>query len=188
VVEHSESMLSFAREGATRYLESGQAELVHAPLDELPFENRFGLCLAVHDDLNHFEGLPALRRCFENVLRATAGGGSFLFDLYTRHGLRKLNNIIIEDNRQTMAVIRGIYDNARERLYVKFSGFLRVENGLYERFEEMLESHSFDLEEVRKTLLEVGWRNIHFAKYTDLRRQVDEPEKVCRIFVIAGKP
>jgi SAM-dependent methyltransferase len=187
-VEHSGNMLALAREGAGRYIESGQAELVHGPLDELPFEARFGLCLAVHDDLNHFEGLPALRHCFENVFQATAAGGQFLFDLYTKHGLQKLNNVIVEDNRQAMAVIRGIYDNARERLYVKFSGFLRVESGLYERFEEMLESHSYGLEDIRRTVQEAGWRNVHFAKYTDLRRPLDEPEKVCRIFVIAAKP
>lgn len=186
-VDPSENMLALARESAARYLDSGQAAFVRSELDRAEVADGFGLCLAVHDDFNHFESVEALAACFALARRAVAEGGLLIFDLHTRHGLQRLNNVIIEDNQQAMAAIRGIYDVERERLLVKFTGFLRAEDGRYDRFDELLVSHAFSLELVGQALRDSGWGGFHFAKYTDLGKPLSDPEKVCRVFVVARR-
>lgn len=186
-VDPSENMLAFARESAVRFVDSGQATFLRSELDRAEVNDGFGLCLAVHDDFNHFESVEALSACFGLARRAVAGGGLFIFDLHTRHGLQRLNNIIIEDNQQAMAAIRGIFDAERERLLVKFTGFIRADDGRFDRFDELLISHSFDLDRVSAALRDSGWEEFHFAKYTDLSRPLSDPEKVSRVFVVARR-
>jgi SAM-dependent methyltransferase len=186
-VDPSENMLALARESATRFIDSGQANFVRSELDRAEVAEGFGLCLAVHDDFNHFGSVEALASCFGLARKAVTEEGLFLFDLHTRHGLQRLNNVIIEDNPQAMAAIRGIYDGERERLLVKFTGFLRAEDGRYDRFDELLVSHAFSLEQVGRALRDSGWGEFHFAKYTDLGKPLSDPEKVCRVFVVARR-
>lgn len=186
-VDPSENMLSLAREGSARHVDSGQAGFVCSELDRVKAGEGYGLCLAVHDDFNHFGSVEALSACFSLAHRAVAPGGLFLFDLHTRHGLQRLNNVIIEDNQQAMAAIRGIYDGERERLLVKFTGFLRSEDGRYDRFDELLVSHAFDLDRVSQALRDSGWGEFHYAKYTDLGKPLADPEKVSRVFAVARR-
>ncbi len=176
-----------ARESASGYLDSGQATFFRSQLDRAQVGQGFGLCLAVHDDFNHFSSVEALAVCFGLAWKAVAEGGLFVFDLHTRHGLQRLNNVIIEDNPQAMAAIRGIYDIERERLLVKFTGFLRAEDGRYDRFDELLVNHAFSLELVGQALRDSGWGEFHYAKYTDLGKPLADPEKVCRVFVVARR-
>lgn len=186
-VDPSENMLVLARESASRFIDSGQASFVRSELDRVEAAEGHGLCLAVHDDFNHFGSVEALAACFGLAHRAVAGGGLFVFDLHTRHGLQRLNNVIIEDNQQAMAAIRGIYDGDRERLLVKFTGFLRDDDGRFDRFDELLVSHAFDLDRVSEALKDSGWDEFHFAKYTDFGRSLTDPEKVSRVFVVARR-
>lgn len=186
-VDPSGNMLALARESAARYVGSGQASFVHSELDRVEVPEGFGLCLAVHDDFNHFGSVEALSACFTLAQRAVAGGGLFLFDLHTRHGLQRLNNVIIEDNQQAMAAIRGIYDGERDRLLVKFTGFLRSDDGRYDRFDELLVSHAFELDRVSQALRDSGWGEFHYAKYTDLGKPLADPEKVSRVFAVARR-
>jgi len=42
-------------------------------------------------------------------------------------------------------------------------------NGLYERFEETVFNTVFEMERVKKALLDVGWKNVYFARIQDLK-------------------
>ena len=50
-----------------------------------------------------------------------------------------------------------------------FLGFVRMPNGLYERFEETVFNTVFEMERVKKALLDVGWKNVYFARIQDLK-------------------
>ena len=45
----------------------------------------------------------------------------------------------------------------------------------------------FDMAWVRDTLIEIGWRNVHFSRYEALAAPITEPEKEGRGFFVAHK-
>ena len=183
----SEHMLQYARENASAYVESGQAEFVQADAAGFSLDQRFGLVVSTFDALNHLESREALRVCFQSVFAVLVKGGYFVFDLNTRAGLMRWNNIGVDDSEEAMIVTRGIYDGQGDRAYTRVSGFIRAASGQYDRFEETVYNTVFDMAWVRDTLLEIGWQDVHSARYEALATPITEPEKESRVFFVAHK-
>ena len=183
----SEHMLQYARENASAYVESGQAEFVQADAAGFSLDQRFGLVVSTFDALNHLESREALRVCFQSVFAVLVEGGYLLFDLNTRAGLMGWNSISVNDSEEAMIVTRGIYDGQGDRAYTRVSGFIRAASGQYDRFEETVYNTVFDMAWVRDTLLQIGWRDVHFARYEALATPITEPEKERRVFFVAHK-
>ena len=183
----SEHMLQYARENASAYLESGQAEFVQADAAGFTLERQFGLVVSTFDALNHLESEEKLEACFRSAFPVLVEGGVLIFDLNTRSGLMRWNNLSVNDSEEAMIVTRGMYDGEGSRAYTKISGFIRTPNGQYDRFEETVYNTVFDMNRVRDTLLGVGWRDVHFARYEALTTPITEPEKERRVFFVAQK-
>ena len=181
----SAPMLSYARQNAMPYVESGQARFVQGDAGDFTLDERFGLAVSTFDALNHLPGFDALKGCFACVFPLLVAGGRFIFDLNTRAGLLRWNGISVEDTEDLMLVTRGVFDG--DRAWTRISGFLRVEGGLYERFEETAFNSVYDLAAVRAALVDCGWGSVHFARLEALAVPLDEPEKEGRVFVVAGK-
>lgn len=182
----SEEMLSYARENARQYIESGQARFIQGDASDFTLDERFGLVVSTYDSLNHLENEQALLRCFQCVYAVS--DGYFIFDLNTRRGLRRWNSIQVDDSDEDVLIInRGIYDGLSDKAWIKISGFLRLPDGLYERFDETAFNTMFELEKVRDALLGVGWKDVYFARIQDLKTPLDEPEKEGRAFIVASK-
>lgn len=179
----SASMLALAREKARAFVETGQARFVQADASDFTLEERFGLIVSTYDALNHLENLNALRRCF--ACARAVSDGLFIFDLNTKLGLRRWNNIHVDEAGEDVIITRGIYDGEGERAWTRISGFVHLANGLYERFEESAFNSAFDLAAVKEALHEAGWPQLHFALVRDLRSPIAEPELEGRIFVVA---
>ena len=94
----------------------------------------------------------------------------------------------MEDSDELMLVGRGAYDGIGERAVTRISGFVRGEDGQWERFEETAFNTVFDLAAVRRVLLEGGLTPVHFARLDDLAAPLDEPEREGRVFVVARRP
>ena len=186
-IDLSEHMLQYARENASAYVESGQAEFVQADAAGFSLDQQFGLVASTFDALNHLESQEALQTCFQSVFAVLVEGGYLLFDLNTRAGLMRWNNIGVDDSEEAMIVTRGIYDGQGNRAYTRVSGFIRAASGQYDRFEETVYNTVFDMAWVRDTLLQIGWRDVHFARYEALAVPIAEPEKEGRVFFVAHK-
>ncbi len=159
----SEHMLHHARENLQQYIEAGKATLIQGNASNFTLDERFGLVVSMYDSLNHLENEAALRQCFQCVHAVC--DGYFIFDLNTRLGLRRWNNILVDDSDDELLIInRGIFDEQSGRAWLKISGFLRLLNGLYERFEETVFNTAFEMEKVKQALLEVGWKTVYFAR------------------------
>ncbi len=185
-IDLSEHMLNYAQENARQYVESGQAKFIHGDASQFKLNERFGLVVSTFDSLNHLEDEQTLRRCFECA--CAVNDGYFIFDLNTRSGLKRWNSIRIDESSEDSLIInRGIYDEQSDRAWTKVTGFVRVSNGLYERFEETAFNTVFDIERVKNALLDVGWKNVHFARIQDLKTPITEPEKEGRVFIVASK-
>jgi hypothetical protein len=67
------------------------------------------------------------------------------------------------------------------------SGFVRLPNGLYERFEEVVYESVFDLVQVREALLRCGFARVHLARWQELLSPLQQPEDEERVFFVAAK-
>jgi len=183
----SEHMLRYARENATHFVESGQAKFVQADASDFSLDQRFGLVVSTFDALNHLPDNQSLRGCFQSVFRVLEPEGYFIFDLNTRAGLMRWNGISIEDTEEVLIVNRGIYDGQSDKALVRITGFIRNPDGLYERFVETAFNTVFDMDTVRRSLLDIGWRDVYFARAQDLSEPIAEPESEGRVFIVARK-
>jgi hypothetical protein len=60
-------------------------------------------------------------------------------------------------------------------------------DGFYERFDETAFNTVFEMAKVKEALLDVGWKNVYFARIQDLKMPLDEPEKEGRVFIVTSK-
>lgn len=182
----SEHMLEYAEENTRQFIETGQAKFVQGDASDFDFEDRFGLVVSIYDSLNHLEDMQTLIRCFHCVYAVC--DEFFIFDLNTRRGLKRWNNIVVDDGSEDAVVItRGFYDGQSDRAWTKISGAVRTPDGQYERFEETVFNSVYDLEAVKNSLLEIGWRRVHFARIDDLKTPISDPEDEGRVFVVAER-
>jgi SAM-dependent methyltransferase len=186
-IDLSEYMLTYARQNNAPYIERGQASFLQADAADFTLDEQFGLIVSTFDALNHLPDDGALCGCFASVYPLLLPQGVFIFDLNTRTGLTRWNAINVRDMPDHMIVDRGIYDGQGNRAWVKITGFVRTESGLYERFEETAYNTVFDLAWVRDTLYRTGWRSVYFARIDDLGLPIPDPEAENRAFVIAVK-
>jgi SAM-dependent methyltransferase len=187
-LDSSESMLHYARENAGSYVDAGQARFIQGDASRFTLEERFGLIVSTFDALNHLDNEERLGACFRSVFPMLIEGGFFIFDLNTRFGLQRWNNISIDDSgEELMAVTRGNYDGQADKAWTRVTGLIRRPDGLCESFDEAVFNTVFDLARVKDRLFEIGWHTVHFAHMDDLQTPLAEPEQANRVFVIAGK-
>lgn len=186
-IDLSESQLALARENCRPYVEGGQARFIEADASNFTMDEAYGLAISTYDALNHLPSFEALVGCFKSVFAVLAPDGWFIFDLNTRGGLRRWNNMHVYEMADMVVIDRGIYDGQSERAYTMMSGFVRRADGLYERFEQIAYNTVYELAKVKAALLDLGWREVHFARGHDLAVPVAEPELEERTFTVAHK-
>lgn len=186
-LDGSPAMLHYARENTQSYLDQGQARFVEGDAARFTLDGRFGLAVSTFDALNHLPDITSLRGCFDSVHAVLADAGWFVFDLNTRRGLQRWGGLTVIEGEDLVLITRGVVIEDQDRAYTKISGFIQVDGGLYERFDQTAYNTLFVLDEVRVALADVGFRNIHFARSSDLATPVDTPEEESRVFIVAQK-
>jgi SAM-dependent methyltransferase len=185
-IDLSEHMLKYARENTAAYLPTGQAQFIQGDATDFSLDVEVGLVVSTYDALNHLPDFTALQNCFTCVYRVLAPGGAFVFDLNTRQGLFRWNSIHVMNEPDFVLINRGVYDGG-ERAYVKLSGFVQTENGLYQRSESSFYNTVFEMTAVREALFATGWQDVYYATYQDLKTPLAEPEMHGRVFFVAMK-
>ena len=185
-IDLSEHMLHYASENARAHIEAGRAKFLQSDASDFTLDERFGLVVSTFDSLNHLESERALKSCFQCVQAVCQG--YFIFDLNTRNGLRRWNSIQVDESSEDALIItRGIYDGQSSRAWTRITGFVRGPGGLFERSDETAYNTVFEMDKVKNFLLESGWKNVSFARVTDLKTALAEPEKEGRVFIVASK-
>lgn len=186
-IDLSAPMLEHASANAVAFVVAGQARFLQADAAHFQVDGQFGLAVSSFDALNHLPDFKALRGCFHSVYAALLEGGTFIFDLNTRLGIRHWTSINVEDSEEMMLVTRGLFDAVQDRAYTYISGFLKVGENLYERFEETAYNQVYALAEVKSALEQVGFRQVRFCRQPDLNTAVDDPEAETRIYIVSEK-
>lgn len=183
----SEYMVAHARENNLEFVIANQAEFTQGDAADFKLDEKFGLTVSTYDALNHLPGETALQNCFRCVFNSLIGGGYFIFDLNTHTGLRNWNGILVRPGDEVYLINRGMYDDATIKAWTKITGFVRDDDGHYERFDETVYNTVFEMEAVRGWLVETGFREVYFAVDGDLNTPIEDPEEQNRVFIIAKK-
>jgi SAM-dependent methyltransferase len=184
-LDNSEPMLAHARINCASFVSSGGASFALGDAADFSMASRSGFAVSTFDALNHLPGIDALLSCFACVHRCLLPGGLFVFDLNTVTGLRRWNNVMVEDAQDAMVVNRGMYDEKRRQGRMRISGFVRQESGVWLRFDETFIENVWPVREVTSALLETGFSAVYQARPTDLTTPILDPEPETRVFFIA---
>ena len=184
----SPAMLQYALENTRDFVDQGQAEFIVADAADFSLADPVWVVLSTFDALNHLPSFAALQSCFRCVQSALHPGGLFIFDLNTASGIRKSwNSISVEDSPELTIINRSVYDESSGKAYTRISGYLRVVEGVYERFEETIYNTVFELAQVQEALKSAGFVGITIAQINDLSTPLEDPESEKRVFFIARK-
>lgn len=186
-IDLSPHMISYARENTRKFETKGAVNFIEADASNFDLKKEYGLAVSIFDSVNHLEDKKALKGCFNSVYQCIVENGYFIFDLNTREGLNRWNGMQIEDRENIFLLIKGIYEVNKEKAITRVSGFIKEKDDLYSRFEEIVYNYAYSITEVKKLLEEIGWNRVYFALIKDLNKNIEEPEKEDRIFVVAQK-
>ena len=183
----SSPMLELAKENMRDIPKNSSATFVQADAAQFQLDKPHGLVVATYNALNHLPDLDSLRSCFASVAAATVSGGCFIFDLYTKQGVREWNGISVTDTGDSFTIQRGIYDGG-STAQTLFTGFIRDSDGdKFTRFEESIFNTVFDLTNVQQSLTQTGWASAYFAQSEDLATPISEPELEDRVWIVARR-
>lgn len=186
-LDASEHMLAYARRNAAAAVKAGRVDFVVSDASRFHLDRGYGLVVSTFDALNHLPDRDSLASCFSCVFQALAPGGCFIFDLNTAKGLRLWNSISVEETDELFILNRGIHAEAMGRAYVKITGFIKADRGMFERFEQTAYNTVFSMREVEQDLDRSGFRNAYFTTAKDLAARNDDPEDLTRAFIVTRK-
>jgi Methylase involved in ubiquinone/menaquinone biosynthesis len=181
----SEAMLHYAIQNNQSYIASGQANFLQGDASQFHLNQTFGLVVSTYDALNHLNSLADLANCFKCT--AEVCHGTFIFDLNTRAGLQHWNGLSVEDSEDCVIINTGMFDPTLERAWTNLSGFVRAEDGRYERFHEVVFNLVLEMAQVKALLLANGWNHVRITRIKDLQTDIANPESETRAFFVASK-
>lgn len=177
----SPAMLDHARQNA-----GGRGTFILGDAADFSIPEPVGLAVSTYDALNHLPDLAALRGCLQSVSAALRTGGTFIFDLNTRHGLSRWSGVQVMESEDMTIITRGVYDGG-DRAFTQISGYVRAEDGRYDRFNEVIANTVFDMVDVRAALSDAGFSTAYPAVLRALAEPIEDPEAVGRVFWVARR-
>ena len=181
-VDNSEEMLGEAME---KRAESGH-EILYLEQDMREFE-LYGTVRAIYsvcDSVNYITEETDLEEVFRLVNNYLDPGGMFVFDFNTEYKYREiLGQQTIAENREDNSFIwENDYDEETGINTYELALFLKREDGLYEKQEEIHYQKAYTLEAMKRIIERAGMEFVTaYDAFTDRRPD----EKSERIYVIA---
>ena len=186
-IDLSEPMLRYARANNAEAIAAGRATFSVQDASSFTVDMPCAYAVSLFDALNHLPDESALRGCFESVHAALSGRGQFVFDLNTARGLDRWNGIDIQDSEDLMLINRGIYAEGAARAFTSVTGFVRRDDGAYERFREIVYETLFESDRVRELLTETGFVDTYVAAAPNLTVRAENERTLERAFFVCRK-
>ena len=180
--DNSEEMLEIALE---KRLESGY-DILYLLQDMREFE-LYGTVRAIYsvcDSINYITEEEDLEQVFRLVNNYLDPGGLFVFDFNTEYKYREiLGQQTIAENREDNSFIwENDYDEENGINTYELALFLKREDGLYEKQEEIHYQKAYTLQTMKQILERAG---LEFVTAYDAFTDQEPDEKSERIYVIA---
>ncbi len=180
----SEEMLAQAAEKA-RNVSGIPPIFLHQAMEELDLYGTIDACVCCLDSVNYVTRPKKLARAFQRVHTFLMPGGLFLFDINTPDKLRGLDGqLFMDEDEDACCIWRAEYSPRRRICTYGFDLFFQMENGLWDRMEEVHEEYAYEPEELEDMLRQAGFRQI--KQYGELKMRRPAPGEE-RIFFAARK-
>ncbi|OMP67617.1 class I SAM-dependent DNA methyltransferase [Domibacillus epiphyticus] len=156
-VDLSDEMLSIAREKAD--IQNLNIPLFQQDMRELDGIGRFQTAVIFCDSLNYLETEEDVKKTFQSVYKHLEDDGLFLFDV---HSVYKISHVFqsqtFADARDDISFIWNAFPGEKQNsIEHELTFFVQLENGLYERFDELHHQRTFSPELYGKWLVEAGF-------------------------------
>lgn len=156
-VDLSSDMLSVARDRASSL--NLPVTFVEQPMQEITGFSDFDVAIITIDSLNYVIEEEAVLQTFRNIYNSLAVGGVLLFDV---HSTFKMDVIFMEspfifDNKRISYIWNTEMGDEPHSVYSELAFFIRTENDLYKRFDEVHYQRTFSVLEYVDMLSEVGF-------------------------------
>lgn len=180
----SEEMLAQAAEKA-RNVSGIPPIFLHQAMEELDLYGTIDACVCCLDSVNYVTRPKKLARAFQRVHTFLMPGGLFLFDINTPDKLQGLDGqLFMDEDEDACCIWRAEYSPRRRVCTYGFDLFFQMENGLWDRMEEVHEEYAYEPEELEDMLRQAGFRQI--KQYGELKMRRPAPGEE-RIFFAARK-
>lgn len=184
-IDASSGMLAQARHKS----EQARLDLALSQQDMRSFvlPHPVGLITCLYDSLNYMLTLADLQRVFVRVAAHLRPRGAFLADMNTQWALEQVwgnNTFFVEGNDLALILASG-YEPQTHLSSVEIVGFVRKEDGRYERFAEHHTEMAYSEEEIRLAFAAAGLQVE--AAYTCFGLDAPAAE-TRRIMWVARKP
>jgi ubiquinone/menaquinone biosynthesis C-methylase UbiE len=183
-VDGSSAMLAQARRKAQEF--GQQPSFSQQDMRQFVLPHPVALVTCLYDSLNYMLTLPDLQQVFQRVADALMPGGVFMGDMNTQQMLEEVwdnNTFFFEDQTMTL-IMQSDYQPQTRLSTVHLVGFVRQDNGLYTRFDEMHTEVAYAQEDVQ-TALEAAGLSLEAAYDCFSFDQVDSETR--RIMWVARK-
>ena len=127
-----------------------------------------------------------LKQVFSLVNNYLDPGGIFIFDLNTEYKYEKIlgDSTIAEDREESSFIWENTYDKEERMNEYALTLFIREEDDLYRKYQEMHYQKAYRLAEVREALEAAG---MEFIAVYDAFTREPAKEDSERVYVIAGE-
>jgi len=159
----SEDMLAVAEQ---RFQNSKlQIPLFCMSMTELTGIEDLDVALISIDSLNYLSSEHEVKETFSSVYESLKKGGHFFFDV---HSLYKMDEIFLQgpftfEDERLAYIWHTEKGNNPHSIYHDLTFFVQNDSGLYERFEESHFQQTFDEQQYRNWLEELGFTNIQVS-------------------------
>lgn len=182
----SPHMLEHAVRNNSKWIEQSRASFAVGDAADFTLEHPVSFAVSMFDALNHLPDIEALRSCAASVFRALRSSGMFVFDLNTPFGLQRWNSVNVVDRSDITLIDRGIYAPGGDRAYTSIVGYVKRDDGAYDRFEQYAYNTVFQVPDVLRILRQTGFSVCYVATEQDLSQAAQSPE-VDRAFFVCTK-
>ena len=180
-VDISPDMLNVARDKAT---EEG-LDVLYLCQDIREFElyGTVDAIICTLDVLNYITDPDELKQVFRLVRNYLNPDGIFIFDINTEHKLKNIlgNNTFITDEEGVFYSWENEYSDGLSTQYLTF--FAELDDGTYERFDEVHVQRAYTVEEFKNMLADAGMS--FDAEYKVLT--FEKPDALCEKSTILSK-
>lgn len=153
-VDISEVMLEIAGD-KTKELEN--IEYYNEDIRDFKLKREIDYIICNFDTVNYFEKFEDLERFFSNSYDNLKDGGIFIFDVVTEEIFDEMfeNGLFLDEKDNYLTIWR--YEKNRDNYIIKIKLFVREQENVFRRYEEVHVKTIFDLEEIANLALETGF-------------------------------
>ena len=182
-IDNSEEMLEIAQE---KKYHSGHEGILYLLQDMREFELYGTVCgiYSICDSVNYITEKEELLQVFRWVNNYLDPKGIFIFDFNTEHKYRDMigQQTIAENREDSSFIWENYYDEERHINTYELTLFLQVEDGLFERQEEVHYQRGYTLMEMQELLEKAG---MEFVTAYDAFTKNPPNDQSERVYVIA---